>query len=115
MSTVQNETYALRAVIDGLAPTKTSRRYDEALEQRIAEHVRGRLSSGESKMSIRRSLDISGATLSRFLRRRGDTNALIPVHILPERNQRLTVRGPRGVEIEGDVEAIAMLLVRLAC
>lgn len=114
MHPVEREARDIREAISALAGSKQGRRFDVALESRVVTHVRERLARGDTLAAIRKSLDISEPTLTRFLGRARASSALVAVEVKPERVP-LVLHGPCGVTVAGDVADIAALIARLAC
>jgi len=108
-----HEALVLRRAVEALGPVLQRRRFDADLRRRLSAHVRMRVASGAAMSSVARSLDLSGPTVARLLRA---APSLLPVRVTPapERTERLVVRGPCGVSVEGTVDDIAALIVRLA-
>lgn len=118
---MQDEGQRLRAAVQGLARHRTLRRYPPKLRERVTAHARRRLAEGASLSSVVRELDVSEPTLSRFLAREEAGFAALSVVndaqvAAPERDRRLTLRGPCGVVVEGlAVDEVARLVWMLAC
>ena len=106
----------LREAVAALGLTKQSRRFDAKLERRIVTYCRRRMADGATQAELCRLLDVSSKTLTHFLRRSPET-ALVPVMIKSpaQSGARLAVHGPCGVDVHGDVDAIAALIARLSC
>lgn len=118
MHALDREASQIREAIVSLSIHKHARRFDAKLEERVVRHARQRLAQGATLGDIRRSLDISDKTLTRFMQRaQTPSAALVAVEVRPAASTRapLVLRGPCGVSVAGDVEELAALIARLAC
>lgn len=117
MHALDREASEIREAIVALSIHKHARRFDAKLEDRVVKHARQRLAHGATLGEVRRSLDISDKTLTRFMQRAGTSSALVSVEVRPAAPPRapLVLRGPCGVSVAGDVEELAALIARLAC
>lgn len=117
MHALDREASQIREAVLALSTHRHARRFDAKLETRIVSHVRQRLAQGATLGEVRRSLDISDKTLTRFMQRARTSSALVAVEVRPAAPTRapLLLRGPCGVSVSGDVEELAALIARLAC
>lgn len=117
MHALDREASQIREAIVALSIHRHARRFDAKLEARVVRHARQRLANGATLGEVRRSLDISDKTLTRFMQRARASTALVAVEVRPATptGAPLVLRGPCGVSVAGDVEELAALIVRLAC
>lgn len=115
MHALDHEAREIRAAIAALATHKNARRFDTALEVRIVAHAQRRLANGAGLAAVRKSLDISEPTLTRFLGRARSPSALVAVQVRQPERAPLVLHGPCGISVTGGPDEIAALIVRLAC
>jgi transposase-like protein len=102
----------LRRAVEQLGAPKHRRRFEGALRKRLVGYVAERIASGVSMSEIERELGVSRPTIRRLARE----PALVPVRLAEEPGHaapRLVLRGPHGVVVEGTVDDLASLIIRL--
>ena len=118
----------LRTTIRALAPKKALRRYPPELKDRIRATASRELASGATLWRVARELDLAPQTLERIVAEAPSlstrsASAIVPVRVIdgarpvPPSVERgpLTVRGPRGIVVEGlDVDGVAALVRALS-
>ena len=114
MEAMNDDVPTIRRAIAALSPSKTQRRYPEALSRRIAALARSH--PGRDPSSLARRLDMAPQTLARIVA--SAPPVVVPVRVVGERAaacEGVVVRGPRGVVVEGlDVAGVAELLRALS-
>ena len=102
---------SLRRAVEQLGGEKHRRRFEGALRRRLVGYVGERVAAGASMSAIEREIGVSRPTLRQLARE----PSLVPVRVAdePRETAKLVLRGPSGVIVEGSVDDIAALLLRL--
>lgn len=105
---------ALRRAVERLAAKPRGRRFVGEMRRDLVAYVHERRAAGASLSSIEREIGVSEPTLRRLVQE----GMLVPVEVkdaavdVPT-PRVLLLRGPCGVVVEGSVDDIAALLLRL--
>jgi hypothetical protein len=122
----KTEAERLRAEIAALSEVRKARRYPAGLKRRVARWAAGEVASGASIAGLAMRIDIGEPTLTRFLDEARKKSAPVPMagfaRVKVTKSEpapsveRIVVRGPHGVAVEGlCIETLAQLLKRLSC
>ena len=116
MPAMNNDIAAARLAIADLGPSKYLRRYSTELRRQLVQLVRAY--PERSVSSIAAEVDVAWKTLDSFVRSAARVRgAMVPVQVVAERTpgERLRVRGPHGIVVEGlDLEGLATLIRALS-
>lgn len=123
----KTEASVLRAEIAALSEVKKARRYPAGLKRRVTRWAAREAAAGVSIAALCEQVDIGEPTLTKFLEA-GRTTAKAPVSFArvtvteapvpctSTSTERIVMRGPHGVAVEGlTIETLAQLLKRLSC
>jgi predicted transcriptional regulator len=112
---MESEREELRQVLAKLGPRGRGKRYPKDLLTRLAAYGRARREQGATMFEIGSELGVTHRVVERWLREAGKMKRFRRVQIIGELpKQRVTVRGPHGLVVEGlDIAALADLLRKL--
>lgn len=115
----EHEAKELREALERADRSGTGRPYPETLRRAALQYRHKREREGVSLRAVAAELGVSGATLTRWSRRRQELPTVFrAIEVVAEPAERpvaLVVHGPRGLRIEGlSVEGLARLIERLS-